>query len=223
MRHYDDRDYDPTPTQPQVVRLYALASKAGLSHDQVKAEVLRRYGRSSTKQLRTREYEEFTRDLARGYKGISGRPEPDIAPIQEGKYISNKGGIRLVTSMLLCEESVLWPDVRDADLTLINDVLDCFRQTRTSWQRLSVDQLRKIIEAWQPYGLPAFREAADRYLRQHQDKAEPYFLGILRIVQKEQSRGSDIPVATSRGSDIPVATSRRSDIPVATSLPAAAP
>ena len=171
------------PTQPQIARLYALASRVGLSHQEVLAELARRYGLQSSKDLTAHQYEAFTHDLSR-FK--AAQSDVDIAPATATGRITSVGGFL----MALAELSVAgywFLAATDTDDATAAELLECFRKYRPSHSSLSPMQVKRIVSAWQqpPYNLVAWREAAGRYLSQHRDKDERYFLGILKRVAHE--------------------------------------
>ena len=169
------------PTQPQISRLFALATRAGLSNAGVHAEILARYGLDSVKVLSPHQYEAFTHELSRWPRS---QPPPDIAPPTASGRITCVGGFL----MALAELSVSgfwWPAATDTYDALAAELLECFRQSRPSHPSLSVAQVKRIICTWLPSGLSVFRESASRYLAGHRDKDEKYFGGILRRVAKE--------------------------------------
>lgn len=176
------------PTGPQIKRLYALATNAGLTAADVHAAIDRLYGRRHTKYLTDVEYERFTAMLSRGdiRPEVMEEPEPDIAPIVDGKWIGNKGAVRTAVG-IFSREGLLWPDARGIDAGTVGDMLDCIRLYRRSFRRITLEQARALVEAWTAYPLAVWRDAASRYLVQHTTKDEKYFAGILRRVAREHA------------------------------------
>lgn len=177
------------PTGPQIKRLYTLASQAGLSTDDVHAEIQRRYGKSHSKYLLDNQYEQFTRLLQQGSirPGVVPPAERDLDEIRDGKYICSRGAIRVAIGMM-DTEGLLWDGATGIDAGVLGDVLDCVRQYRRSWQRITLEQARALVIAWTHYPLPVWRDAAQRYLGHHSAKDEKYFAGILRRVAHEHSQ-----------------------------------
>lgn len=183
------------PTAPQIKRLFTLATKAGLTTPDVHAETQRRYGKAHTKYLSDHQYEQFCRLLQNGdiKPGVVPPAERDIDEIRDGKYLCSRAAIRVAVGMLDAE-GLLWEHATGIDAGVLGDMLDCMRQYRRSWRRITLEQARTMVIAWTHYPLPVWRDAARRYLAQHTTKDEKYFAGILRRVAHEHSQPTAVAV-----------------------------
>jgi hypothetical protein len=158
------------PTTAQSARLYTLASRAGLDHAGVLAEVFDRYGVETTRELTDRQYEEYTRDLdlrAAGRTAGAAAPKPGA--------IHDKAGCEA----LLRE---LWPQLFQTRCQLalaLVEVMDWCRLNRQHG-RVSVGKLTHMIEGARKFDLDIIGEAVRVYLQGYTHTDERYFLGICR-------------------------------------------
>jgi len=170
------------PTHPQLKRLFALARKAGLSPDDVKAVVADRYGHRSRRGLSDREYEELCRhlqDCAAGAAASSGRLKAgELANLLEITAWLNAEGLpwdRLI--------------VTETDLVQAAQILEDFRRYR-SYGRISIAQARKWLAWWGRRPISIWRRAAMIWLEHYRRLNERYFAGILRHVEADARRAA---------------------------------
>ena len=168
------------PTAAQITRLYTLASRAGWKREAVHGEIMSRYGAESTKQLTTRQYEQFTAFLEGIIRAQDQGPQSSADAAFHHPRVHDKRG----AEGILARE---WPALVTGEPTLaanIVEVLDCMRLWRkkgTISPRLLVVELQKMRRL-PPDVLAA---AVEIYLGGHTLKNEQYFFGIARRIKRE--------------------------------------
>jgi hypothetical protein len=167
------------PNQRQIKRLYALSHAAGLTHAQVKAELLDRYGITSSKALRDFQYEDYCTDLIR-----RARPEPGA--YRDGAYASAPHLREYAFAAF--EFGRLWPgDMEHEDAQALTIILDDFRMHRVRDQKLSQRQLDNFIDHLAGFPVEVFRRAASEWLAKHRTQGEQYFIGIMKGMMRDDA------------------------------------
>ena len=167
-------------TNRQLKRLFALARRAGVTPDEVKALVYERYGHESRRDLSDREYEELCVHL----QTVAGDRGKDSGRLQPGELANEMEILGWLQT-----EGLPWDPVAvtDSDVTRAVILLDDFRRRRVKYARISVRQARKWLGWWGRYGLHVWRQSADVWLthyRSNMDFDETYFMGIVRKLSK---------------------------------------
>lgn len=177
------------PTPRQISRLYALASRCGYNHVQVKTALHSLYGVSSSKDLTAMQYEQFTADLERELHAAAiGRDLPPAeAEPRYGMFASAAHLAEFANSVHTFGRA--WAgQMTDDDVTLLSILLDKFRLYRTRDRKLSQKQVDDFIDAAGKFPLWVFRAAGEIYLSHYTHKPERYFLGIMKNVVRDRQR-----------------------------------
>lgn len=177
------------PTHRQIARLYALASRCGYNHVQVKTALDSLYGVSSSKDLTPVQYEQFTADLDRELRAQAhGRDLlAEEAVPRAGMFASAAHLVEFADSVRTFGRA--WPaQMTEEDVTLLAILLDKFRLYRVRDRKLSQKQVDEFIDAAGKFPLWVFRAAGDIYLAHYTHKPEKYFLGIMKNVVRDRQR-----------------------------------
>jgi hypothetical protein len=176
------------PTDRQIARLYALANRAGLSHDQVIAELFDRYEAMSSKSLQGFQYEQYCTDLQRRGKSPEGS-------YREGAYASADHVREYVESAV--QFGRLWRgEMTDQDARALIVVMDDFRRHRTRDRRLSQKQMDAICDKLRAFPLEIFRRAAGEWLAKYRSRGEKYFVGIMKGMMRDDAHQAALSQGT---------------------------
>lgn len=194
-------------TRGQIINLYTTGREAGISKDDVKSEFCALYGVTTSKDLLPHQYREYLLHLQtlcadHRLAPASGFPEGKPAL----GYFHNAASLREYVSHA-GEFGRLWPgqSAEASDGELLVRVMDLCRNYRGRWARLSQKQLDWIIDRVNSYPLWAFRIAADCMLRQHPDRNERYFVGIMEHQVNDAARAATLAQSRSKSQPAPPA------------------
>ena len=166
---------DRAPTQAQIRRLYTLASRAGWKTDQVHAEIRRRYGVESTKELTARQYEQFSAYLEGMIRAAERQPKSNADAGAHHPKVHNTEGVERI----LREE---WPAILTEDPALAGNLveaLDAFRLTRLA-ATMSPRILAAQVQLMRKLPREVLGSTAAIYLERYTTRPERYFFGIAR-------------------------------------------
>lgn len=168
------------PTDRQIARLYALATKAGLSHADTRAELQERYGVASSKDLLPHQYEQVCTDLQRRLRPTEGQP-------RDGAYAAPDHLVEYARG--LQQFGTIWRGrMTDDDVRLMTILLNDFRLYRTRDRRMSQRQLDQFIRSLARFDITIFRRASEVWLTHYRTgKNERYFLGICLHIQRDDA------------------------------------
>jgi len=171
------------PTQPQIRRLYTLASRAGWRSEQVHTEIRRRYGVESTKQLTARQYEQFSAFLEGMIRAAERQPKSNADAGGHHPKVHNTEGVERI----LREE---WPAILIEDPALAGNLveaLDAFRLTRFA-ATISPRVLTAQVQLMRKLPREVLASTAAIYLERYTTRPERYFFGIARGEKYRQRR-----------------------------------
>jgi len=171
------------PTKRQIIRLYTLATRAGLDTAGVHGEIFARYGIESSTELSREHYEAYCRDLIIRARAQRARAEHSKADDAAGyPRIHDKAGCE----RLLYQE---WPNLVNGYPELAGplvEVLDCERLFQRKTGLISPQVLRAEIQRWQKLPLGALNEAVKVWLERYSTKGARYFFAIALRIKREE-------------------------------------
>lgn len=186
------------PTPRQIGRLYALAARCGLNHEQALGELNERYAVTSSRQLRDHQYEEYTAGLTRRASSQPARaPQapPPSSPGAAGAVPAFRAGAYSSADQLLDFANAvrhfgrLWPGrMTPEDSVLLAHLLNDWRLYRIRDRKLSQRQLDNLVDRLRPLDPATFRAAGVIWLEHYRTgKNEKYFFGICQHLEADRA------------------------------------